>query len=160
MQTLLAQQSAILDAARANQLEHDTHHLSEFDPNFSEYPVNSYVLVDPPEGKRPKLSMRKKGPYLVVGINKAIYKLRDQLTGKEFSLHISNLAPFRYDSTRTNPKDVAMHDALEFEIEQILSHRGSRYKRKEMELLVRWKGFSQEHDSWESKGYFPTPRVP
>jgi transposase InsO family protein len=149
MQTLLTQQSAILEAARANQLEHDTHHLSEFDPNFSEYPINSYVLVDPPEGKRPKLSMRKKGPYLVVSINKAIYKLRDLLTGKEFSLHISNLAPFRYDSTRTDPKDVAMHDALEFEIEQILSHRGSRYKRKEMEFLVRWRGFSQEHDSWE-----------
>eukprot|EP01034_Spumella_vulgaris_P027009 gene27009-33666_t len=33
-----------------------------FDPDFTEYPINSYVLLIPPEGNRPKLSPRKKGP--------------------------------------------------------------------------------------------------
>jgi transposase InsO family protein len=149
METLLKQQAAIIEVARATQLQNDSHHMSEFDPQFTEYPINSYVLVDPPEGNRAKLAMKKKGPYQVVGIKKSIYKLRDLLSGREFSLHISNLAPFNFDSTRTDPKVVAMQDAHEYEIERILSHRGDRYKRKDMTFLVRWKGFSQEHDTWE-----------
>jgi len=71
------------------------------------------------------------------------------LDGTNFDTHISNLRPFNYDTSRTDPKVVAMHDQQEFVLEEILAHKGDRHRRGTMEFLVRWEGFGPEHDSWE-----------
>lgn len=123
--------------------------MSTFDKNFTEFPVNSYVLLDPPEGNRPKLQTRKKGPFQVVNIVGSKYVLQDLLSGKNFDTHVSNLSPFNHDNIRTNPSDVAMHDEQEFLIDTILAHRGERSRRSTMEFKVRWLGFGDTYDSWE-----------
>eukprot|EP01032_Pedospumella_encystans_P037660 gene37660-42653_t len=107
MEKLLTQQATLIEVAQATQAEHDSHHLSTFDPAFTEYPINSYVLLDPPEGKRPKLQTRKKGT----------------IPGKNFETHISNLHPFNFDATRTDPTKEAMNDNQEYLIGNILGHR-------------------------------------
>jgi transposase InsO family protein len=149
MEKMLAQQAALIDVAQQTQNNHDTHHMSSFDTEFTEFPINSYVLVNPPEGKRPKLATRKKGPFQIVNHIGSKYTLQDLLTGKNFDIHISNLVPFNYDSTRTNPTDVAAHDAEEFVIDHIIAHRGDKTRRKTMEFLVKWAGFSDDANSWE-----------
>lgn len=149
MEELLAQQARLIEVAQATQSKHDTHHMSTFDSDYTEFPINSYVLVEPPEGKRPKLQTRKKGPYQVVNFIGSKYTLQDLITKKSFDIHISNLYPFNYDNSRTDPKDVAMHDEQEFYIDTILAHRGDRYQRKRMEFLVKWQGYSDDANSWE-----------
>lgn len=149
MENLLKQQALLIQVAQETQLNHDSHHLSGFDPDFTEFPINSYVLVNPPEGNRPKLASKKKGPYQVVNFIGAKYTLQDLLNGKNFDIHISNLSPFNYDSTRVDPKTIAMDDNQEFLIESILSHRGDKTRRKTLEFLVKWQGYADDANSWE-----------
>eukprot|EP01032_Pedospumella_encystans_P023796 gene23796-26930_t len=101
MDNLLKKQTLLIEVAQETQQKHDTHHLSGFDPDFTEFPINSYVLLIPPEGNRPKLSPRKKGPYRVVNFVGSKYTLQDLLTSKNFDVHISKLSPFNFDVTRT-----------------------------------------------------------
>ena len=123
--------------------------MSTFVPNFTEFPINSYVLLDPPQGHRKKLQTQKKGPFQVINIVGSKYVLHDLLTGKNFETQISNLSPFNHDNIRTDPTDIAMHDEQEFLIDQILAHRGDRSRRSTMEFKVRWLGFGDSFDSWE-----------
>ena len=40
--------------------------MQEFDEDYAEYPITSYVLYTPPKGKtRPKAYMPNEGPYQV-----------------------------------------------------------------------------------------------
>jgi hypothetical protein len=149
MEKLLQRQSILIEVAQATQLKHDSHHMSNFDPAFTEFPINSYVVLDPPEGRRPKLQTRKKGPYQVINIVGSKYVLQDLLSGKNFETHISNLAPFNFDPSRTDPVKEAMNDSQEFLIEAILGHRGDKRRRKTMEFLVKWDGFKDSYNSWE-----------
>jgi len=111
--------------------------MSVYDSNFTEFPINSYVLLNPPEGNRPKLSPKKKGPYRVVNLIGSKYTIQDLLTSKNFDIHISKLSPFNFDPTRTDPKVIAMDDAQEFLMDSVLSHRGDRNQRSSMEFLVK-----------------------
>jgi hypothetical protein len=148
MAFLMKRQELLLKVARETQRAQDNHRMSEYDPGFTEYPVNSYVLYEHPEGPLHKLKTKNRGPYRVINIVGSEYTVVDLLNGKEFSTHISNLRPFNYDSHKTDPKDVAMHDAEEFEVESILSHRGDKTRRSTMEFLVRWTGYGPEEDKW------------
>ncbi len=54
------------------------------------FPVNSYVLLKPPDGSREKLQMPKAGPYIVVKISGDKYSIQDLLTHKVRDTHVSN----------------------------------------------------------------------
>ena len=149
MSGLLSRQATLIEVAQETQSKFDSHHMSGFDPDFTEFPVNSYVLLEHPNGARSKFQTRKQGPYQVINIIGSTYTIQDLLSGKNFDTHISNLTPFNYDSTRVDPKEIAMHDSQEFVLDVILDHRGDRTRRKTMEFKVRWLGFTPEYDSWE-----------
>ena len=124
--------------------------MSAYDPDFTEYPIHSYVLLNPPEGtSRAKLQTRKDGPFQVINFVGSKYTLQNLLNGKTFDVHISRLSPFNYDATRTDPAEVAMHDNQEFVIESIVGHRGDRLRRRTMEFLVKWQGYTADANTWE-----------
>jgi hypothetical protein len=58
-------QSLIIEIARDNQLSADSFHMRESSPLSDVFPVNSYVLLKPPDGAREKLRMPEAGPYIV-----------------------------------------------------------------------------------------------
>jgi hypothetical protein len=145
MSQMLQTQSQLIEVAQATQLAHDAYHVSSYEPGFTEFPVNSYVLLNHPEGRASKMSMTKRGPYRVVNIQGSQYTIQDLVT----EVNISNLSPFNYDATRTDPKEVAMHEQGQFYVERILAHRGDKNRRKTMEFLVRWKDLGPARDSWE-----------
>jgi hypothetical protein len=149
MSDMLLRQATLIEVARKTQLAQDTHHMSQFDAKFTEFPINSYVLLDHPSGPQHKFKMKRRGPFQVLNRVGSEYTLEDLISGKHISTHISNLTPFDYDENRTDPKEVAMHDQEEFVIDQILGHRGDKSRRTTLEFLVRWKDFPPEFDTWE-----------
>jgi hypothetical protein len=124
--------------------------MKESSPLTEMFPVNSYVLLKPPDGACEKLRMPKAGPYIVVGVNGDKYSIQDLLTHKTTDTYVANLCEFRYDSSSgLKPIEVAARNAGEFFIDRIYGHRGTTTKRLSMEFLVSWKGYSQKDDTWE-----------
>jgi hypothetical protein len=151
-------QSPLIETARDNQLSADSFHMKETSPFSDMFPVNSYVLLKPPDGTREKLQMPKAGPYIMVGISGDKYSIQDLLTYKATDTHVSNLSEFRYDfSSGLDPIKIAVRNAEEFFIERISEHRGTTHKCLNMEFLVSWKGYSAKDDTWEPyKAVFKT----
>lgn len=150
LDTMLMKQRELIEIASKLQNEFDEHHIATHDTNgITEYPVNSYVLLDREGGKRNKFSTQLRGPYQVVNIVGSTYSLQDLITGKNFDTHVTTLKPFNYDPTRVDPKQVVMQEKGEFLIDRIIDHRGDRYRQSTMEFLVRWSGYGTEGDSWE-----------
>ncbi len=79
---LIKVQSLLIEIARENQLSADSFHMKEASPLSDKFPVNSYVLLKPPDSAREKLRMTKAGPYIVVGISGDKYSIQDLLTHK------------------------------------------------------------------------------
>ncbi len=52
---LIKIQSLLIEVARDNQLSADSFHMKEASPLSDIFPVNSYVLLKPPDGAREKL---------------------------------------------------------------------------------------------------------
>ena len=157
---LYREQSLLIKKAQellhAHQLEHQRKAGA-----VSEFPVNSYVLVQYPPGpgrrSQPptKLHTHLKGPLKVVKHEGSDYWLQDIVTGKtrKLPLHASRLVPFRYNPTHTSPLDVARRDLQEFYVHEILQHRYTgqkdRKQRGNLEFLVSWMGYGPEWNSWE-----------
>ncbi len=100
--------SFLIEIARDNQLSADSFHMKEAPPLSDMFPVNSYVLLNPPDGAREKLRMPKAGPYIVVGVSGDKYSIQDLLTHKVTDTHVSNLSEFRHDSSsELEPIEVA-----------------------------------------------------
>ncbi len=147
---LIKVQSLLIVIARDNQLSADSFHMRESSFPSDVFPVNSYVLLKPPEGSREKLRMPKAGPYIVVGINGGKYPIQDLLTHKVTDTYVSNLYKFRYDSSSSMELiEVAARNAGEFFLDRISDHMGTTPIRSSMEFLVSWKRCSAKDDTWE-----------
>ena len=62
LEQMLDRQKVLIEVARDSQLEFDSHHMSEFDPDFTNYPLQSYVLWEHPGDKRSKMIRVIKAP--------------------------------------------------------------------------------------------------
>ena len=138
--------------------KHDAKHLAvPFDTTrkVDHYPIGSYVLVDydPSSitGRRPthKLMPFKRGPYRVVNSIGSRYTLLDLIKNKHEDVLLHRLHPFRYDQEFLDPKDIAMRDREEYEVQEVLDHQGDPKLRGKMTFLVKWKGYDNSHNTWE-----------
>ncbi len=62
---LVKAQHELIEVARINQVTSDSYHMKEAISFSNVYPVNSYVLLSPPDSSRTKMQMPKAGPYIV-----------------------------------------------------------------------------------------------
>lgn len=82
--------------------------------------------------------IRCTGPLRVVGVvNKNTHTLQNLVTLKTHDVHVTQLKPFQYDATETDPADMARKEEQEFLVEHILQHRGGP-KRSTLEFYVKW----------------------
>ena len=120
----------------------------------TEFEVNADVLLEYPTtrmGKHPptKLHPLLSGPHRVVSSDGDQYILKNLVTGKIMKpVHKSRLRLFMYDKAMVDPAKVAQTDNFDFEVESILDHVGDIKRRSTLDFLVRWSGYSAEHDLW------------
>ena len=86
----------------------------------------------------------------VISGSNSRFTLYDLISHVEKECHVSDMKPFIFDPLRVEPLDVARYDYMEFYIENILEHRGDLQHKISLELLVKWLGYVDEHNSWTS----------
>ncbi len=148
---LLAIQDNIMTIARNNIIFTDSMHLGTYPAPRTDHAPGSFVLVRYRDGAPPsRLQTLLKGPLRVVKGSQSIFTLLDLITNKEKDYHVSDLKPFRFDPLNTNPLEVARKDYLEFFIEAILKHSGTRQtKKSNLRFYIKWLGYDDDHNSWE-----------
>ena len=113
---MLQVQKKLLAQATVRQQERATQHMINKSGKgpITEFPVNSFVLVEYPDtrmGRMPptKLHPIKKGPFRVVKFVGAKYDLINLNNNQtEKGIHVTRLLPFDYDELRTIPSMKAM----------------------------------------------------
>jgi transposase InsO family protein len=125
------------------------------------YDINDYVIYEYPQSllvgdSRPdKLAMHYRGPYRIIKIDGSRIEIQNLVNTQTTVAHISQLRPFLYDPNYVNPVEVARNAGEEFEIDSIVTIRGNhgrnarRFLRTDLEVRVRWLGYSDRHDTWE-----------
>ena len=96
-----------------------------------------------------KLADRFLGPFKVVsriGTNAYKLDLPKKYGRLHHTFHVSLLEPFRVREGCEPPEPIDIEGDEEWEVQEILSERK---RGRGTQFYVRWKGFSEAHDSWE-----------
>ena len=150
MSKLLSMQDNLLKASASELLRTDTLRLTTKELHkHTVFLPDTYVLVHYRTGSPPtRLHTFMRGPMKVIEDRDSLYKLLDLITLKEKEYHVSDMQPFVFDAALIDPLDVARRDNMEYFVDKILQHRGNLKKKTEIEFLVSWFGYAQEHNSW------------
>ena len=158
MEKRLAQQAAVIASAQANQLAHNAEHMGSKPHELTEFKVGDYVLLAwpvtrmAPNGRPTKLDALYRGPYQVVSSHLDRYQIRNLVTNTlEPDKSVHSLKLFKFDASRTNPRDIALKDFKDmYLVEKVLAHRGKADRRSNMSFLVKWLGYDKPEDNtWE-----------
>ena len=143
---MLKMQDSLLKASAAELLRTDLLHVStKQQQNPTEFPINSYVLVDYRSGSPPtQLHTSWRGPMRVLSGSNSRYTLYDLITNKEKEYHVSDMKQFLYDPQHVDPVDVARR---EYFVESIVEHQDI-LNRSTIEFLVKWRDYPESENSW------------
>lgn len=151
---MLRKQGQIIAIAQATQSAKDDRHVAEHTAERTEFPINSYVLVQYPStnlkpGGPTKIHTNLKGPYRVVNSIGSRYTVQNLVSNKNEDFHVTQLRPFLFDAEEVNPAAIAMKDQQFWLVESIVDHRGHPKRKADMTFRVRWSGYGPESDTWE-----------
>ena len=82
---MIARHSILLKAAQKTQFTLDSHHIAQHDPNYTDYPINSYVFINAPTGTSDKPELNKLD---------SIYTIQDLVDGELITTHIKAYLSF------------------------------------------------------------------
>jgi hypothetical protein len=106
-------------------------------------------------GPEHKLLPFLSGPFEVISSEGDTYTIRNIVTNKLRNLHISNLHPYTDDGYHLPPVFAAVSDMAGFYlVDHILkadpSNQVNKKKLRDLRFLVRWLGYSDKFDTWET----------
>ena len=152
MSNLLKTQESLRKAASKELLRTDLLHMTHKKQlQHTDFLPGTYVLVHYRTGNPPtRLHTFWRGPMRVISGSNSRFLLYDLISHVEKEYHVSDMKLFLFDPLRVDPLDVARHDYMEFFVETILEYRGDLQRKTSLEFLVKWLGYSDEHNSWTS----------
>jgi transposase InsO family protein len=128
----------------------DSQRLGYYSTERTEYASGDFVLVNCRKQLAPtRLHTKLQGPLRVISNNGNEYILFDLVKNKEKHYHVTDMRPFHFDPSITDPLDIARRDYLEFFIEKVLDHRGYPKRKSSLEFLIQWMGYDSSYNSWE-----------
>ena len=146
---MIARQHKALVIAKETQQKKNDDHMKSKSGDITQFPDNSYVLVEYFTGPPSKLHPILKGPLRVINHVGSIYSLQSLVDDTIEDYHISLLRPYLYDSNFTHsPEDVANRDDQLWVVDSILEHSGDKTKRSTLQFKVRWANHGPEDDKW------------
>jgi hypothetical protein len=117
----------------------------------NKYQPGDLILFDPKENphslRETKLSPKYLGPYKVILQRDNDITCEHVTLKTRVVLHTSRVHPFF--GTLEDAKRISMVDHEEYLVEEILAHKGDTTKKSSLTFLVKWSGYSSEHNSWE-----------
>jgi transposase InsO family protein len=146
---MLKLQSDLMRIHRQILTDTDKSRLENTDDEFTEFTNGTYVLLEPVTGPKGRLHTRRTEPYIIISSSNNNYTLENLVSKRQLRVHINRIVPFLFDPKKTDPQKVAAHDADEFHIEMITSHRGRFSNKRNLEFKVKWTGFDESYDTWE-----------
>ncbi len=159
LETLLQAQGHLIELAQQQQAETDLTHIEtavkKRNGPVTEFPINSYVLLNYPAGlgdmhKPPtKLHTRWRGPYRVSAVRGDEYSLQDLITLKSSYHHVKDIKAFQWNAARVDPEEVAYRDKDVFEVQNIIKHRGDVKRVSTLQFFVKWFGYDDSTNTWE-----------
>jgi hypothetical protein len=155
MGDLIQGQQTIMELVKKNlDRQREKHVEKQINPDFTEFPIDSYVLVEHVggtlrRGPKSKLFPFLKGPMKVISVNGDKYNLRNLITRKEKDYHVSRLREYLYDPETISPLKVACKDDNSVHpVEYIERMRGRPNDKKEkLQFLVHW--IDDKTPTWE-----------
>ena len=135
---------------------------------FTPFALESRVWLDGTNLKlshpSAKLAPRRYGPFKVAKvISPVVYRLELPPTWKVFgTFHASLLSPYHkteeHGQNFLKPPPEVIEGEDEYEVEQVLGQRThGRWKKKQ--YLIKWKGYSATHNSWEPAENIHAPEL-
>jgi hypothetical protein len=118
-----------------------------------DYNIGNYILLSYPSRPPSKLAGLYRGPLMVHRkLHADIYEVMDLISNKIYQVHISRMhalnLPLNIDQQEI--LRIAGIDHSEYVVESIIDHKGNPRKKKDMQFLIRWKGYEPNDDTWES----------
>jgi len=123
------------------------------------FKLGDWVYLDTSDIKTtcpsPKLSHRRLGPFEIecqVGLLAYCLKLPHGMRQLHPAFNVVKLSatpdnPIPGRKPRAPPPPIVVDGELEWEVEEVLD---SRWYRRRFQFLIKWKGFSRDHNSWEA----------
>jgi len=111
-----------------------------------------------------KLAPRRHGPFPIEKvISPVAYQLRlPPQWGIHPVFHVSLLTPFvetkEHGGNYSRPPPDLINDEEQYEVKAIKSHR-HHGKRKQLQYLVKWKGYPKSDNTWEPADHIQAPRL-
>ena len=146
---MLHAQNELIRITRELLEESDRLHMAGETHDPTEYEVGSFVLVSHRTGPPTRMHTTWRGPMRVVSVSHSEYTLLDLVNNKQTVFSMTQLKPFLFDPSITNPVDVARRDYLEFFIEKVIGMRGDITRYNSLEFHVKWLNYDDTKNSWE-----------
>ena len=149
VQSMMDVQESLISTATSLRNEADQRRLSLHVTPDPDLPAGSYVLIQYAGQPPSRLHTPWFGPMKVISNHLSEYVLLDLITKKEKNIHVKRIKQFHFSPT-ADPLDIARRDYLEFFVEEILSHRGNVKKVSTLQFFVKWQGYPDSSNTWES----------